>query len=854
MPNLFLGAKRKELHFKTLILALSVAAAFFIPYIIFGQGYFLFYGDFNVQQVPFYQLCHEAIKSGNIGWSWGTDLGANFIGSYSFYLLGSPFFWLTLPFPNWMVPYFMGPLLILKFGLAAFFAYFFIRRFVRNPESAMLGGLLYAFCGFSVYNIFFNHFHEAIVFFPLLLLSIELHITEKQRGAFATMVFICALINYFFFYGMVVFCIIYWFIRTTKRCWKQSIKDFGLFVFEAIIGLLMSMVILYPTILSVLQNSRISEINLGYDSWLYGRVQIYANILEIFFFPPDIPARPVFFPDADIKWSSMGAWLPLFSMVGVFAWFKSKQKHWIKTLLTVCAVMALVPILNSAFYMFNSSYYARWYFMPILIMCLATVMAIEDHRVEWKPSFKAVSIITILTTLIVGFWPEGKNDDGTITHFGIYTFEEDSYTYIARYWVTCAIAIVSLFILGVLLKYYRKYHKVFIRNAISMVCIISVIYAAVFIGCGSSHSYNIRNEVIPTLIQGELELEGDKDDFRIDCYECMDNTAMFLGYKGINAFHSIVPGSITEFYEYIGEERSVASRPTTEPYGLRSLLSVKYLLNRIEDDDFIDENGDTLMPFYKFYKEDNGFKVYENEAYIPMGFAYDHYVSYETCDETPEYLRPNLMVKAILLTDEQIEKYDGILTNILTEGYSLAETSFKEDCARRNEQTVDDFEITNRGFNAKFTSKKGDLVFFSVPYEEGWTAYVNGKKAEIEKVNVGFMAVAVNEGENNIEFIYTTPGLYEGLIISIIAFIIFVAYILIIKKHRKKHCISYHGEWPEGEELMEYFKNNPEEEMPLPLKEESKKQTDEVPSDELDETTIDIDAIQKFIGDDTDEI
>ena len=104
---------QKEKYLSTFIIALITAAALFVPHMIMSEGYFIFYGDFNVQQIPFYQQCHKAIREGNIFWSWTTDLGANFIGSYSFYLLGSPFFWLTIPFPNWMVPYLMGPLLIL---------------------------------------------------------------------------------------------------------------------------------------------------------------------------------------------------------------------------------------------------------------------------------------------------------------------------------------------------------------------------------------------------------------------------------------------------------------------------------------------------------------------------------------------------------------------------------------------------------------------------------------------------------------------------------------------------------------------------------------------------------------------
>ena len=78
-------------------IALVMAAALFLPFMIMDKGYFIYYGDFNVQQIPFYQLAHDCVRSGDIFWNWNTDLGANFIGSYPFYLLGSPFFWLTLP-------------------------------------------------------------------------------------------------------------------------------------------------------------------------------------------------------------------------------------------------------------------------------------------------------------------------------------------------------------------------------------------------------------------------------------------------------------------------------------------------------------------------------------------------------------------------------------------------------------------------------------------------------------------------------------------------------------------------------------------------------------------------------------
>ena len=87
--------------------ALVLSAIIYLPFLIIDKGIFVYYGDYNVQQIPFYQMCHDMIRSGEVGWNWYTDLGSNFVGSYAFYLLGSPFFWLTIPFPSGAVPYLM---------------------------------------------------------------------------------------------------------------------------------------------------------------------------------------------------------------------------------------------------------------------------------------------------------------------------------------------------------------------------------------------------------------------------------------------------------------------------------------------------------------------------------------------------------------------------------------------------------------------------------------------------------------------------------------------------------------------------------------------------------------------------
>ena len=801
--------KPKEYYWQTFCIALLTAACFFVPFIVMDKGYFLFYGDFNVQQVPFYKLAHEAVRSGNWFWDFGTDLGANFIGSYSFYLLGSPFFWLTIPFPTDFVPHLMGPLLILKFACAALTAYCFLTRFMKNKQFALLGGLLYAFSGFSVYNIFFNHFHEAIVFFPLLLLALEQLMVDNRRGFFLFMVTICAVSNYFFFAGMVVFLFLYYVLRVLSGDWKVTTAKFFQVALESLLGVGLGAVILLPSFLVVMQNSRVSSFPLGWGGILYGRNQIPAYIFQSFFFPPELPARPSFFTSADVKWSSVAGWLPVFSMVGVIGWLQVKKGTWLRRIICILAFMAFVPILNSAFYAFNYAYYARWFYMPILMMVLATCKGLEDTQVNWSSAFKWTAGITLGIILVVGFFPTNlKGDLDFKKDFGLYDKNLSE-----LFWITCAIAVAGLIVMYVLLHLRKKSTHLFLRTAVASVCVVSVLYASYFIGSGKSYSYNTKNYIIPSLLESDITLEGkpvdEIDDSRMDVYKGMDNVAMFLGMSGIQAFHSIVPNAIFDYYDYIGVERVVGSRPDTENYAIRSFLSVKYMFDAVQDngnDDnrfgLEDEYGNyTVIPGWteEPISTQDGFDIYENEYFIPYGFTYDYFMTRDYSDKFSNNERQHLMLQAILLDEEQIERHSDILADINslasqdwvfdrngnlvqndgTYYPDLSESSYKQHCLDRAAHSADSFVTDSRGFTSEIDLERENLVFYSIPYDEGWSATVDGEPVQIEKVNVGFMAVRVPEGEHTIRFDYDTPGLSMGIWITFGSAGIALLYLLI---------------------------------------------------------------------------
>lgn len=225
---------------------------------------FFYYGDYNVQQIPFYAVAHRAIRSGNLLYLWNMDFGGSLIGSFSFYLLGSPFFWLTVPFPEEAIPYMMPFLMALKYGVCSMTAYIYIRRKVVRDDSAMIGALLYAFSGFNACNIVFNHFTDAVAFFPLYLLSFELlmevdhhkdhwfFIPGGRKFVFFTlMTTLMAVINYYFFFGEVVFMIIYFVVcyvpgNRTRQILRMFLRALaggtlgvllgGFYILQAILG------------------------------------------------------------------------------------------------------------------------------------------------------------------------------------------------------------------------------------------------------------------------------------------------------------------------------------------------------------------------------------------------------------------------------------------------------------------------------------------------------------------------------------------------------------------------------------------------------------------------------------------
>lgn len=817
MNTRLLKHKNKNFNFalKTFLLAIGTACIIFIPYIILNGGIFYYFGDFNVQEIPFYQLIHDAVREGTMGWSHTTDLGSDTISSYSFYLLGSPFFWLTIPFPSEAVPYLIGPLLILKFGCASLSAYIYLKRYVRNKNYAVIGGLLYSLSGFSIYNVFFFHFHEPMIVFPLLLAALDSFLYDKKRFVFGITVFVACVVNYYFFTGQVVFVIIYFLLLMLTKTCKFSIKEFLILAVETLIGFFAAAFILLPSVLGILGNPRLDTLPNGWESLTYENPQKYFLIIISFFFPADTPAFPVFTPNSNCKWASVAGFIPLFGMVGVIAFLQSNKKSFLKLILIILTIFAFVPVLNSLFQMLNSSiYYARWYYMIVLMMVLATLKALEDKEANWNKAIFLTTTITCSIIALIGFMPLiTDNDDGSqTTTIGV---AHDK----IRFWIYALMALACLLAFVLIYKKYSNNSFKYANKLIFGVITFSIISSLFIVGYGvmsSSTTEPIKKNIINNRDAITIS-DIDDDNVRCDFYECVDNTQMFWKLQSINCFQSSVSPSIMEFYDSISVTRDVASRPPVEKYGIRSYLSCKYLFDyksdgkRGDDNSFLEKDGTTKMPMFKKIKSENGFDIYENECYIPMGFTYDSFITKEEYKRVTSMHSSEACVYSMILSKEQMKKY-SLITGYTDKKYSLlyskksnkfvsavdnysfSQNEFKEECSKRSQNSCSEFNYTNDGFTAVFNNTgKENLLFFSIPYSDGFKATVNGKNVEIEKVNNGFMAVKVPANQKcNIKFTYNTPGLSLGIKISLMSLLSLIIYIgiTLIYRYRKKRHIN----------------------------------------------------------------
>ena len=112
--------------------------------------------------------------------------------------------------------------------------------------------------------------------------------------------------------------------------------------------------------------------------------------------------------------------------------------------------------------------------------------------------------------------------------------------------------------------------------------------------------------------------------------------------------------------------------------------------------------------------------------------------------------------------------------------YRLDTQTLTEAIQKIKEQPVTVSTSKNKVF-ARYDVQQDTSIFFTIPYDKGWSAYQDGKKIEIKQAQTGFMKVDVPKGKGTITLSFIPNGFITGAICSFTSLLLFGIY-----NHRRK--------------------------------------------------------------------
>ena len=116
--------------------------------------------------------------------------------------------------------------------------------------------------------------------------------------------------------------------------------------------------------------------------------------------------------------------------------------------------------------------------------------------------------------------------------------------------------------------------------------------------------------------------------------------------------------------------------------------------------------------------------------------------------------------------------------------YRLDTKKYTEAIRKIKENPVEVSSYKNK-VTVNYKVKNETSIFFTIPYDRGWSAYQNGKKLQIQQAQTGFMKIDVPEGEGTITLSFIPKGFVVGASCSLIAIIVFIFYDIQRKKYSR---------------------------------------------------------------------
>lgn len=819
--------------------------AFVIPLIImtalyiareiypFGNNCYL-RSDMYHQYAPFFSELWNKLRHGeSLTYSWDIGMGTNFTALYAYYL-ASPSNWFIVLFPQKYMIEIMNVIIILKLCLSSLtFTYYISKHFNTRKCTIALFGMFYALSGFVAAYSWNIMWLDCLVLLPLIILGLERLVNENRCFLYCITLGLCIYTNYYIAIMVCISVVLYFIVlmaayKGTRRPVIYVKKFLNFAIYSLLAGGLAACLLLpefyaftlsasnniefpkklslYFSILNMVTRHLINvPVHLGLDHY----PNIYCSVAVLLLFPLYVMDKKVDLREKIGKSALVLIFLTAFNLnIPNFIWHGF---HFPNSL----------PCRQSFIYVFF-----------LLTMC-----------------YEALSHLKSMTTKQLGgaLW----------IAIGILLFIEQVFTVDETYdftivYISGAFILVYALIMLIHLKHEFKV-PVIIFIAFSL-CIIecTINMDSTGIGTTSRSSYLLDYDAVKTVTQ--TVADDDSSFYRMDKKfgSRSNNDGAWHNYHSISTFSSTSNGAMEKFFGELGFEHSFnAYKYNGATLVTESLFSVKYAIsNRIltesplrsyytgSDGEFIYKNNYTLPIGFMTYNDPYGWEVDSaNDAGIEnqnsliknlTGISNVFTLTYENATDTSFEVKPvkaghlymivrntscdtvTATINSSEYTYKDLKKGRTIIdlgyatpddiivisgdTSMNASVYTLESSRFIEAFNILNNNSLNVSEFTNNKITGTVNASKDATLICSIPYDKGWSVYIDGKKTETNNIYGALISVNVPAGEHTVTLKYIPVNFILGCIITSLCIIILIG-IYTFKKMCRMNVIKTSG-WP----------------------------------------------------------
>ncbi len=758
---------------------------------ILGNVYYLFKdigSDTVNQSFPIYKSLTKYLNSEGFPlWSFDQGMGQEIISTS----LVDPFYWIIYFFGENNVMYGMLWTELTKIILTAFVFFQFLKVLNLSNTNALIGALLYSFSGFMIVGGSWIVFSAEACYLAILLLGFEKLFKQNSWYLFPIAIALICIMRPFdlYFYGL--FLIIYFLFRhfssddfSWKNLFFNGVKLFGL----ALLGIFISTFFFVSGVQLMLDSPRVS----GSSS--------YFNLLlsrSIFFIEQPIHYVTVLFRtfsnDMLGNGSNFKGWgnyleapmtyigiLPLVIFSQVFTILNKKKKIVYAIFLAVFIIPIIFPWFRYAFWAFAGDYYRGFSILVSITLLFYSLQVI--HEIEKQNKISLVLLLINSAILLVLLYYPFIGIDQVINK---------------PQQLIVALLIIVYSILIYLLSYTNKKGPV-----------MALIVIVVFVELGYFNYKTVNDRVCITHTE-RLQKVG-YNDYTVEALDFIKkqdngffrmnkdynsgptihnsyNDAKAQGYFGTMSYYSFNQKYYIRFLEeteviHKGNETEsrwapgLSGRPLLQIFG-----SVKYNLSKNPRPVFMQMGYDSVTQI-------GDVKVLQNRFFLPLGNTYDKYITISKYQKLSRLQKDLVLLQAVVAEEPVSSEYLKLKEFSITDTMKIPTwEAIGNACHDRKRDTLQITHFSNNKINGTIDIMEPQLLFFSIPFDRGWNARIDGKEAKPILCNLGFNGLILDPGRHSIELYYKPPYFATTIILSFVGLLIYLILVVIdISFKRKK--------------------------------------------------------------------